>query len=103
MGPWSHLYKTPEWEALRQAHFKADPRNRFCSMCLEARVRRRANIVDHIKPHHGKRELFFDPRNLQTLCPTHHNRFKRREEHGRILSGCDADGIPTNPKHPWRR
>jgi len=30
-------------------------------------------IVDHIRPHRGRPELFFDESNLQTMCKSHHS------------------------------
>lgn len=38
------------------------------------------NVVHHIKPHRGDRALFWDQKNWQTCCATHHSRDKQREE-----------------------
>lgn len=37
-------------------------------------------VADHIEPHRGNRRLFFDLRNLQTLCKTCHDTHKQRAE-----------------------
>lgn len=39
-----------------------------------------AHLVDHIEPHRGDMELFWDSNNWQSLCRTHHSRDKQREE-----------------------
>lgn len=57
-----------------------------------------ATVIDHIVPHKGDPELFFDPDNLQSLCKSHHDSTKQREELGQIV-GCDAMG---NPPH-WQQ
>jgi len=53
----------------------------------------KAWIVDHIKRHEGKSDLFFEYENTQSLCETHHNRDKQREERGRFQA-VDVDGWP---------
>lgn len=59
-------------------------------------------IVDHIKPHRGDVELFFDDTNLQTLCVTHHNATKQRAELNEGLTGgCSLAGWPVDTRHPW--
>jgi 5-methylcytosine-specific restriction endonuclease McrA len=42
-----------------------------------------ATVVDHIKPHRGDQNLFWEETNWQTLCQRHHDRDKQREERGR--------------------
>ena len=37
-------------------------------------------VLDHIIPHRGDYPLWKDPDNLQSLCATHHNGTKQREE-----------------------
>lgn len=66
----------------------------------------RQMVVDHIEPHRGDTRLFFDDRNLQTLTAACHNSWKaslegRRGSAPNPLVGCDADGNPLNPEHPW--
>ncbi|WP_245482984.1 HNH endonuclease [Agrobacterium sp. CNPSo 2736] len=40
-------------------------------------------ICDHVTPHKGDRDLFFDASNLQTLCKPCHDTVKQREERSR--------------------
>lgn len=39
-----------------------------------------ASLVDHIEPHRGDMKLFWNRRNWQPLCDTHHSSDKQREE-----------------------
>lgn len=49
------------------------------SECRRLGMNRVGNEVDHIKRHAGDRELFWDPRNWQTLCSACHHRKTSRE------------------------
>lgn len=77
MVPWRKWYKTAEWQRLRWDCLTAALFT--CVRC--GFIGESADLVaDHIRPHRGERALFFDPRNLQCLCTTCHNRDKQREE-----------------------
>lgn len=58
----------------------AKVRGRFLQMnplCLHCKCEGRmtpATEVDHIVPHRGDKELFWDWDNLQALCKSHHSR-----------------------------
>lgn len=55
-----------------------------------------ANVVDHIKAHKGDRVLFFDASNLQSLCPSCHNRHAQsRDRTGRLRPVIGLDGWPV--------
>lgn len=74
---WRRWYKTPEWRALRKdvligALFTCAR----CGFIGESRDL----VADHIEPHRGGRDLFFDRTNLQCLCATCHSGAKQREE-----------------------
>jgi len=43
-----------------------------------------ATVVDHIEPHKGDEELFYDINNLQSLCKSCHDR-KTAKEDGVVL------------------
>lgn len=63
-----------------------------------------ASVVDHIRPHRGDAELFFDPENWQSLCkPCHDGTKQSGEKSGGPMRGCDSNGLPLDPAHPWRR
>jgi 5-methylcytosine-specific restriction endonuclease McrA len=74
------LYQTPEWRALRSKiklrdHYKCQRPEcgRICGGKGEA-------VVDHREPHRGDRVLFFDERNLWTLCKPCHDSWKQKLE-----------------------
>ncbi|WP_306438138.1 HNH endonuclease signature motif containing protein [Paenibacillus sp. MDMC362] len=42
-------------------------------MCLQTNQVTTATVVDHIKPHKGNKQLFWDCDNWQALCVPCHN------------------------------
>lgn len=89
--PWRHLYGRARWKALRIAQLTSFP---LCRMCLESDVVEAATVVDHVKPHKGDEEMFFDPTNLQSLCAPHHDRDKALMEGGKSVIRFDPNGWP---------
>lgn len=78
------------WDKARKTYLAHNP---LCVMCKrEGRVTP-ANVVDHIVPHKGSQELFWNADNWQSLCTHHHSSAKQREERGRFQA-VDADGWP---------
>lgn len=70
-------------------------------MCREAGRVEPATVVDHIEPHRGRVESFFDEGNLQSLCRTCHDSHKQRLEKSGRLIGCKTDGTPLAASHHW--
>ena len=58
------------WVKIRQLWLIDHP---LCVECSKEGRAEPGNIVDHIKPHRGNIELFYDLSNLQTLCKRHHD------------------------------
>ncbi len=87
------LYKSARWTRLRQRVLDADP---LCRYCLEAEIVEEAKVVDHIRPHKGDPELFWDQDNLQPLCEACHNGRKQREDLGQKVVTFGADGWPID-------
>ncbi len=58
-------------------HLRENP---LCAYCLREGVTEAATICDHIKPHRGDETLFWSGP-FQSLCKTHHDSTKQREEH----------------------
>lgn len=85
------LYDTARWKRLREAVRAEQP---LCVMCLRDDVVTEADVVDHIKPHHGDHLLFFDMSNLQPLCKQHHDRDKQQMERGTYIE-FGPDGWPV--------
>lgn len=76
---YTHLYNTSTWRSLRVLFLKEHP---LCVICREAKRLTPATEVDHIKPHKGDLNLFFEPSNLQPLCKPCHSRKTAREDGG---------------------
>jgi 5-methylcytosine-specific restriction protein A len=85
-------YREPLWHALRSTQLRSHPQ---CLFHQRMGVKVQATIVDHIKPHRGSRALFFDARNLQSLCESCHNRVKQSRERSRFKP-VGKDGWPTD-------
>lgn len=65
-------YNLPIWvNVLRPEQLLREP---FCRACAAKGVRTYATVVDHIRPHRGRWELFVDMSNLQSLCKSCHDR-----------------------------
>lgn len=97
------------WRIASRA-FLAEPANRLCAYCGAAA----ATCVDHHRAHKGDYALFWDRTNWRPCCADC-NRRKAiategafgRPPTGKFVprgpKGCDADGHPTSPLHPWNR
>lgn len=97
--PWSRLYSTARWKRLRARQLASEP---LCCMCGELGRVTEATVADHKVPHKGDEVLFFNARNLQSLCKTHHDSSKAKQEaRGVEAIGCGQSGQPLDPKHHW--
>jgi 5-methylcytosine-specific restriction protein A len=70
------LYNSARWQRLRKKVLLAHP------LCVECERQGRitpATVADHIVPHKGNLELFWDEENLQTLCKQCHDRKTTKE------------------------
>jgi hypothetical protein len=91
------FYSSKPWRRLRYAHRKAHPLCRRCG--------RRAEHIDHIIDIRTAPERRLDWTNLQALCQACHNAKTASDRTGQPMrphGGCDIDGNPTDPNHPWR-
>lgn len=58
------------WQKARLIHLRNEP---LCRECLKENKATPATVVDHIVPHKGNAELFWDSEgNWQSLCFHHH-------------------------------
>lgn len=96
---YARLYNKRRWRRLRVWHRQREP---LCRKCKEHGIITPVAIVDHIIPHRGDLHLFFDERNLQSLCVDCHDKIKARDERAGVtwLREIDASGWPVDPKHP---
>ncbi len=92
-------YAHRRWRRLRAAFLAEHP---LCKLC-EARGRvTPATVVDHRKAISAGGDPW-DWDNLQGLCKTDHDAAKKSQEATGHLRGCDVDGNPLDPEHPWNR
>ncbi len=68
--PWRRWYKTSRWVKARAVFLRRNP---LCVECLEKDRLTTATVVDHVKPHRGDYELFWQVENWQVLCAACHN------------------------------
>lgn len=88
-------------QAQRLRRLRAEP---LCRRCMEMGIVTASTVPDHIKPlAQGGSD---DDTNIRCLCKPCHDAVTA-EQFGQTLSkaarGCDANGWPTSPNHPWRR
>ena len=58
------------WQKARKKFLETNP---FCVKCFDEGILTKATVVDHIKPHRGDPDLFWNVSNWQPLCEHHHN------------------------------
>lgn len=80
--PWRAWYKTSRWQKLRRTILKRD--GYACQTTKVGLVGKypapNSPVVDHIKPHRGDPDLFWDPDNLQAVCKSWHDKQKQSME-----------------------
>lgn len=85
--PWRKFYKTARWQRLRRSIIVRD--GQMCRATGILLIGRHpapdSAVVDHIVPAHvfwwdGRRRLFWDPENLQTVSKAWHDSEKRKAE-----------------------
>lgn len=64
-------YDTKRWDRWRKRFLDE---HELCEHCKQKGILRSATVVDHIEPHRGDPDLFWDWDNLQALCEKCHNR-----------------------------
>ena len=67
------------WQKARNRWIAEHP---LCAECARNGDVVAGNEVDHIIPHRGDHDLFWDTRNWQTLCTPHHSSKTAREDGG---------------------
>jgi 5-methylcytosine-specific restriction enzyme A len=87
------------WRKRRAEQLRDHP---LCALCMKLHRRVTvATIADHVVPHRGDHVLFEGP--LQSVCKPCHDSVKQQQEKSGSFRGCDADGWPLDPCHPWRQ
>jgi 5-methylcytosine-specific restriction endonuclease McrA len=83
-----------KWRKLRKSVLARDP---LCRHCWTRGLRVIAVHVDHINNDPSDNRMS----NLQGLCPSCHSRKTQADMGKRVRYGCDVNGMPTDPSHPW--
>lgn len=84
----SYLYQTERagasergyngrWRKARRRYLKEHP---LCVRCRERGKLVKATVVDHMIPHRGNEELYWDESNWQALCKNCHDRKTMTED-----------------------
>jgi len=95
--PWYYL---PVWKKLRALQLAEFP---FCCICEMVDKLTVADTVDHKIPFRNDWNLFIDRNNHQSVCRSCHSRHKQIQEKSGALPGCDVNGMPIDPNHPWTK
>lgn len=66
-----------KWSKSSRAFLSRHP---FCVHCLREKTYTLATEVDHVIPHRGDKELFWDVENWQPLCHEHHSKKTQQED-----------------------
>ncbi len=86
-------YDSPRWRNARRRQLHDHP---LCVMCLQEGLAIAASVADHIVPHRGDEQFFWDGE-LQSLCASHHSSDKRRAE----LGNADRPKFSKDGKPVW--
>ncbi|MDR3170311.1 MAG: HNH endonuclease [Treponema sp.] len=78
--PNAHLYNTAAWRRLKREKLLDQP---YCSRCGIAKGPGVRLECHHIRPPRGDQDRFFDPDNLEVVCPACHRVITAQEIHRR--------------------
>lgn len=77
-----------QWRVARLEHLRVNP---WCKRCAEhGRLYVPAVVVDHIRPHRGDMQLFWDRTNWQGLCKRCHSKHKQQQEQREATAASNA-------------
>jgi 5-methylcytosine-specific restriction protein A len=77
------------WTKARKLFLDDNP---LCNFCNHIGRIEAATVVDHIIPHKGDYDLFWNVNNWQALCTTCHASVKQRQENGLDIRPVGLDG-----------
>jgi 5-methylcytosine-specific restriction endonuclease McrA len=97
------VYDTRRWQRLRRQKLRENP---LCELCLKVNQIEPATVVDHLVALSAGGDPYPPLYALLSLCDRCHNTKTRVvEQLGRdfMVRGCDVNGMPLDPNHPWNR
>lgn len=100
MADWP--YSTVAWLRLRRLKLSETP---LCEACTRRGRHIIAEHVDHVVSIASGGEAFPPTAGLMSLCPSCHsiktNAMDRKGGKGVAFKGCDVNGLPLDPDHPF--
>ena len=93
MGKHRDIYNSARWDRIRKDKLHRDFE---CEYCPPHR-RRAATVVDHFIAISDGCDPW-DWNNLRSACKKCHD---QKTVRGERVHGCDINGMPLDPKHPW--
>lgn len=100
MADWP--YSTARWQRLRKAKLSESP---LCETCERRGRKVEAQHVDHIVAIAAGGPAFPSMDGLRALCASCHsiktNALDRSGGKGIAIKGCDVNGLPLDPDHPF--
>lgn len=89
-----------DWQRLRLMKLANDPLCE-CEYCAATNRVMAAEVVDHIIPIKEQPALRLEWSNLRSMSKACHDRHTLGR--GRVVWGCDENGIPRDPSHEWNQ
>lgn len=83
------MHGTAMWQRLRASQLASEP---LCRKCKAQGLTTAATVADHVEPHRGDPEKFWNGE-LQSLCDHCHNSLKQKEERSNRPLETDDDGV----------
>ena len=83
------------WQRMRASVLAGEP---LCRHCAARGLTVPATDVDHMNGADDNRL-----ESLQPLCHECHSRKTAADNGKRVYQGCDTDGMPLDPSHPWAK
>ncbi len=83
-APWRKWYKTERWRRLRWSILVRD--GFTCRLCGRLEGNTKLLVCDHVKPHRGVEQLFWDEANLACMCKSCHDSVKQRDEQASMMA-----------------
>jgi len=77
-----------QWRQARLDYLSSNP---LCVHCQSQGIVKAASVVDHIQPHKGDQDLFWDEANWQALCLSCHNSKTAKKDMGAWVSSTSKN------------
>jgi 5-methylcytosine-specific restriction protein A len=100
------LYRQARWRGPHGRRAQQLQKQPLCEMCLKAKRLTPATVADHVIPHRGDPDQFWQGE-LQSLCDAWpyrcHSKVKQSEERLGYSAEVGDDGWPLDPMAPCNR